>query len=97
MELGDDDTIHRIFQRWVELGVLEGICSMLVEECEELEALELEWQSADCAMGKARFGDSVGRNPTDKGKAGSKQSVLVDGGGWPLSVVVAGANIQDTS
>ena len=24
-ELGDDSTIHRTFQRWVELGVLEGI------------------------------------------------------------------------
>ena len=42
------------------------------------------------------WGDSVGRNPTDRGKAGSKRSVLVDGGGGPLSVVVAGANVHDT-
>lgn len=31
----------------------------------------------------------------DRGKAGSKRSLLVDGGG-PLSVVVAGANVHDT-
>ena len=55
-ELGDDSTIHRTFQRWVELGVLERIWSMLIEECEELGAVEWQWQSADCAMGKARFG-----------------------------------------
>ena len=42
------------------------------------------------------WGDSVGRNPTDRGKAGSKRSILVDGGGGPLSVVVAGANVHDT-
>ena len=40
-------------------------------------------------------GDSVGRNPTDRGKAGRKRSVLVDGSGGPLSVV-AGANVHDT-
>ena len=42
------------------------------------------------------MGDSVGRNPTDRGKAGSKRSLLVDGDGGPLSQVVAGANIHDT-
>ena len=42
------------------------------------------------------WGDSVGRNPTDPGKAASKRSVLVDRNGGPLSVVVAGANVHDT-
>ena len=42
------------------------------------------------------MGDSVGPNPTDRAKAGSKRSVLVDGSGGPLSVVVAGANVHDT-
>ena len=44
------------FQRWVELGVLERVWGVLVEECDELGGVEWEWQSADCAMGKARFG-----------------------------------------
>ena len=95
-ELGDDSTIHSTFQRWVRLGVLERIWAVLIEECAELGAVEWQWQAADCAMGKARFGgDSVGRNPTDRGKAGRKRSVLVDGSGGPLSVV-AGANVHDT-
>ena len=54
--LGDDSTIHRTFQRWVELGVLERIWAALVEECEELGGVNWEWQAADCPMGKARFG-----------------------------------------
>ena len=44
----------------------------------------------------AFWGGDIGRNPTDRGKAGSKKSVLVDGDGGPLSVVVAGANVHDT-
>ena len=41
------------------------------------------------------WGDLIGRNPTDRGKAGSKRSLLVDGEGGPLSIVLAGANVHD--
>ncbi len=40
-------------------------------------------------------GKKTGRNPTDRGKSGTKRSLLTDGGGVPLSVVVAGANVHD--
>ena len=47
--------------------------------------------------GQGRFGgDLVGRNPTDRGKNGVKRSLLVEAGGGPLSIVIAGANIPDT-
>ena len=38
----------------------------------------------------------MGKNPTDRGKNGTKKSVIVDGQGGPLGVVVAGANVHDT-
>ena len=62
-ELGDDSTIHRTFQRWVELDVLRQIWGVLVEECEELGGVDWEWQAADGAMGKARFGGSNWTQP----------------------------------
>jgi putative transposase len=37
----------------------------------------------------------VGQNPTDRGKKGSKESVLVDGDGGPLGAVLAAANVND--
>lgn len=37
----------------------------------------------------------MGKNPTDRGKPGTKQSVLVEGDGGPLGVVIAGANVPD--
>ena len=52
----DDSSVHRTFQRWIELGVFERMWSALVEECEELGGVSWEWQAADAAMGKARFG-----------------------------------------
>jgi putative transposase len=55
-ELGDDSSVHRTLQRWVELGVFERIWAALVEQCEELGGVNWEWQAADAAMGKARFG-----------------------------------------
>jgi putative transposase len=55
-EFGDDSTVHRWFQRWNRNGVMERIWAELVSACEELGGLSWEWQSADGAMAKARFG-----------------------------------------
>jgi putative transposase len=37
----------------------------------------------------------VGKNPTDRGKKGTKKSVLVDGAGGPLGAVIGAANVPD--
>ena len=44
----------------------------------------------------AAGGDLSGPNPTDRGKRGVKRSLLVEAGGGPLAVVIAGANVHDT-
>jgi len=55
-EFGDDSSVHRTFQRWVKLKVFDAIWARLVADCEELGGVDWEWQAADAAMGKARFG-----------------------------------------
>ena len=55
-EFGDDASVHRTFQRWVRRGVIGRLWGTLVERCEELGGVDWEWQSADCALGKARHG-----------------------------------------
>jgi putative transposase len=40
-------------------------------------------------------GKKSGPNPTDRAKTGTKRSLLTDGRGVPLAVVVAGANQND--
>ncbi len=55
-KFGDDASVHRTLQRWVSKGVFERIWAALVAHCDELGGVDWEWQSADGAMGKARFG-----------------------------------------
>src|SRR5262249_18417526 len=62
---GDDSTIHRAFQRWVEINLFELIWSLLAAECDELARVNWEWQAADGWLGKARSGgDEIDPNPT---------------------------------
>ena len=58
-ELPDDSTVHRTFQRWVRLGVLERIWAALLTGCAELGGVDWRWQAADAALGKARFGGTT--------------------------------------
>lgn len=55
-EFGDDSTLHRTFQRWVQRGVFLRLWAVLVAHCEELGGVDWAWQAADGAMGKARMG-----------------------------------------
>ena len=41
------------------------------------------------------WGKKVGKNPTDRGKIGTKRSMLTDGGGVPVGLAVEGANRND--
>lgn len=56
IEFGDDSSVHRTFQRWIDKGVLETIWADLIESCAELGGVDFGWQSADAALGKARLG-----------------------------------------
>jgi putative transposase len=59
-EFGDDASVHRTFQRWVQRGVIgrlwARLWALLVGACDELRGVDWRWQSFDCAMGKARHG-----------------------------------------
>lgn len=52
----DDSSVHRTFQRWVELGIFDRIWAVIQEACEDLDGCDWEWQAADAALGKARKG-----------------------------------------
>ena len=95
-EFGSDRTIHRHFQNWCRLGIFERLWACLVRHCDELGHVDWEWQSIDCAMGKARSGgELIGPNPTDRAKKGVKRSLHVVTDGGPVGVLIAGANVND--
>lgn len=46
-------------------------------------------------QGSVRGRKKVGENPTDRGKNGTKKSLLVDAEGGPLGVVIEGAKVPE--
>jgi putative transposase len=55
-EFPDDSSVHRTFQRWERLGIFDRIWGALIDASAELGGVEWEWQAADTALAKARFG-----------------------------------------
>jgi putative transposase len=95
-ELGADSTVHDRFQEWARAGFFVRLWEAGLLAYDELVGLDWGWQAADGALAKAPFGAAaVGPNPTDRGKQGTKRSLLTEGAGIPLAVVVDGANRHD--
>jgi putative transposase len=96
-EFGSGKTAHRYFQRWVRAGVFKRLWQAGLTEYDELKGLDWKWQAADGAITKAPLGgEKTGKNPTDRGKIGTKRSLLVNAQGVPLAIVVSGANTPDS-
>jgi putative transposase len=95
-KFGPPSTVYYYFSKWCREGVFAAMAVRALEVYDARRGIDWEWQSVDGAMTKAPLGgEATGPNPTDRGKLGTKRSLLVDGRGVPLSVVPAGANIND--
>jgi len=93
---GAPSTVHDRFQEWREDGLFERMWQAGLLYYDTEKGLEWEWQSIDGAMTKAPLGGAgTGANPTDRGKKGTKRSLLTEAKGIPLSVIVDGANRHD--
>ncbi len=55
-EFPDDSSVHRTFQRWRRCGLFDRIWALIETACDDLGGVDWEWQAADTAMGKARWG-----------------------------------------
>ena len=93
---GASSTLHDRFQEWQRSGFFGNMWKAGLLEYNIERGLEWEWQAIDGAMTKAPLGGAgTGSNPTDRGKKGTKRSLLTDAKGIPLSIVVDGANRHD--
>ena len=95
-ELGSSSAIHERFLRWAQTGVFENIFAVVVRFYDDLKGIEWDWTSLDAAIVKApKGGDETGRNPTDRGKIGTKRHILTDDRGTPIAVNTSAANVPD--
>jgi transposase len=87
---------HRRFQEWTAAGVFVNLRAQGLQEYDELTGLDWDWLAMDGAMTKAPLGgERTGRNPTDRGKLGTKRSLLTEAKGVPVGLAVEGANRHD--
>lgn len=88
--------IHERFQTWQEQGVFGDVLREMVLYYQTEREIGWEWQSIDSKSCPAPLGgEETGKNPTDRGKRGSKIHLLVDEKGAPLALHVTGANEHD--
>lgn len=89
-------TAHRRLQEWQEAGVWEALHRKLLEFLNRDGKLALDVVVIDSTLVPAPGGgDDTGPNPTDRGKTGTKHTLLVDGNGVPLALRTTGANASD--
>ncbi len=89
-------TAHRRLRLWQSLGVWEKIHELLLEFLRRDNKLDLDIAVIDSTMVPAPGGgDATGPNPTDRGKTGTKHTLLVDANGVPLAMHTTGANESD--
>jgi transposase len=87
---------HRRVHAWVEADVFVALWEQGLVAYDPLPGGAWEWLAMDGAMTTAPLGgEKVGKNPTDRGKIGTKRSVLTDGRGVPLGLAVDGAHRND--
>ena len=66
---GSASAIHKRFLEWEKAGLFVALWQAGLAEYDEMEGIAWRWQSIDGALLKAPLAqESVGPNPTDRGK-----------------------------
>jgi transposase len=70
---GCPSAIHRYFLEWAQAGFFLALWQAGLTDYDGLQGIAWDWQSMDGAMTKAPLAqESVGANPTDRGKKGDQ-------------------------
>lgn len=91
-------TIRDRRDEWIEAGVFKRLEQICLEAYDRIVGLDLENLTVDGCIVKAPCGgEAAGKSPVDRGKQGTKRSLLTDGAGIPLGCVIAPANRHDST
>lgn len=83
---------------WQKAGVWQNIHEVLLSKLREADQIDWSRAVTDSALIRALYGgEKTGKNPTDRGKKGSKHHLITDAQGIPLAVILTGANRNDVT
>ena len=81
---------------WHQAGVWERLHQLLLAELQEADRIDWSRAAIDSSHVRALGGgEKTGKNPTDRGKLGTKHHLVTDGQGIPLAVTITGSNVPD--
>jgi hypothetical protein len=90
-------TIRRRRNEWISAGIFTTLEQISLDNYDRIVGLELDEVCVDGCIVKAPCsGEIAGRSPVDRGRQGTKRSVMTDGAGIPLGVIAAPANRNDS-
>ena len=95
-EYGSGSTVHRRFQRWVELGCFEAIWRRLLQHYDDEIGLQWHWQSADASLHKAPLGGEKNRSQSHRSRQERHQAAPPHRRcRLPIAVALTAANRPD--
>jgi transposase len=97
MGCGSGMTCWRRLKEWHEAGVRRRLHQAFAQPPRGGRPHRLVTRfSGLLGRARAKGGAQTGKNPTDRGKPGTKRHVVVDRQGIPLAVVLSAANVHDS-
>ncbi len=90
-------TLRRRRDEWIRSGVMDRLEQIARESYDRVIGLQLHDVIVDGCITKAPCGgEMAGPSPVDRGKQGTKRSIVVDSAGIPLGGLCAPANRNDS-
>ncbi|MCF6746702.1 IS5 family transposase [Blastococcus sp. KM273128] len=90
-------TIRTRRDEWIDAGVFAALEQLCLQAYDRIVGLDLANVTVDGCITKAPCGgEAAGKSPVDRGKQGTKRSVLTEATGIPLGCVAAPANRPDS-
>ncbi|TWE13156.1 IS5 family transposase [Rudaeicoccus suwonensis] len=90
-------TIRTRRDEWITAGVFRALEQLCLDAYDQIVGLDLSNVTVDGCLVKAPCGgQAAGRSPVDRGKLGTKRSLMTDGSGIPVGCVIAPANRHDS-
>src|SRR5262245_21059292 len=98
MGCGSGMTCWNYLQAWQRAGVWQRLHEVLLAQLQEAERIDWSRAAIDASHVRALGGgEKTGKNPTDRGKLGSKQHVVTDAHGVPLAATVTASNVNEVT
>ena len=96
MGCGSGMSCWRRLRDWQQAGVWAQVYQVLLARLDNAHLINWTRAAIDCTFVRALGGvEESGRNPTDRGRAGVKQHILVDANGVPLTGTATPANMPE--